>query len=206
MLDIRNTYSTLHTRVIDFTFQEYIFVLQIVLGEDPCVSYASVFDSENFAGHLNEDENKEYFDKFKSIAHSLLESQTCAHLKETIEQDYHRDIQAKATNFNDFTFTNTDAQRILNNLLHDRTQNLSESSVRDILALLKSMYESGSIEQGDSFQKHFITIPKKYDCICGNCNKEMYIVEGVDNRCENCGTVYRWSEEENRFYPEIATL
>ena len=47
-------------------------------------------------------------------------------------------------------------------------------------------------------------VAKKYDCICRNCNREMYLVEGCDNRCPACGAVYYW--RNNRFYPEVTKL
>ena len=35
MLDLLSTQNQLHTRLVDFTPQEYIFVLQVILGERP---------------------------------------------------------------------------------------------------------------------------------------------------------------------------
>lgn len=204
MLNYRDTQNVLHTRLIDFSLQEYLFVLQTILGEDPCVAYASVFDQKEFKRNVPSEDEEEYLNGFKEKAKILLEQQSCIHLRDYMEQEYQRDIQEKATTLEDFKFTGADAQKILNNLLHDRTQELSESSVKDVISLLKMMFESGSLDSGDAFQKHFVTIPKKFDCMCPNCNHEIYLVEGVDNVCKHCSQVFTWSDE--RFYPQPMKL
>lgn len=204
MLSYLDTQNTLHTRMVDFTLQEYLFVTQVVLGEDIRVAYANIYDEAEFKRNIPSEDEEEYLAKFKRDAEILLEQQSCRQLREYLEQEYRSDIQDKASTLEDYRFTGAEVQRLLNNLLHERSQELSEASVRDILALIKSMYDSGALDSGDSFQSHFITIPKKYDCICGNCNREMYLVEGCDNKCPACGATYYW--RDNRFYPEISKL
>lgn len=204
MLDYLSTQNTLHTRTINFTPQEYFFVLQVVLGESIEVAYASVYDTAEFKRNVPSVDEEEYLAKHKSNAQNLLTSQTCVQLKEELEAQYNSDIQDRASTLKDYKFSGADVQKLLNNLLHDRSSDLSEASVRDILALLKTMYETGTLDSGDSFERHFITIPKKYDCICGNCNREMYLVEGCDNKCPACGATYYW--RDNRFYPQLSKL
>lgn len=190
--------------MVEYTPQEYLFVLQTILGEDTCVAYASVFDAQNFKRNVPSENEEEYLSKFKKQAELLLEDQSCVHLREYLETEYKRDIQEQASTLQEFHFTGDDVKKILNNLLKDRTTDLSESSVKDITSILKMMYENGSLDSGDNFQRHFVTIPKKYDCICAGCNKEMYAVEGIDNKCPNCGMVYKWANE--RFYPKMEKL
>jgi predicted RNA-binding Zn-ribbon protein involved in translation (DUF1610 family) len=136
----------------------------------------------------------------------MLEQQNCRHLREYLEQEYRSDIQEQASTLKDFKFTGAEVQRLLNNLLHERSQELSEASVRDILALIKSMYDSGALDSGDSFQNHFITIPSKYNALCLNCSHEFYATEGLSMKCPNCGAVYTWDEQQRRFIPEIPHL
>lgn len=204
MLNYRDTQNALHTRLVDFSLQEYLFVLQTILGEDLCVAYASVYDTTEFKRNVPSEDEEEYLASKRKDAEIMLEQQNCRHLREYLEQEYRSDIQEQASTLKDFKFTGAEVQRLLNNLLHERSQELSEASVRDILALIKSMYDSGALDSGDSFQNHFITIPKKYDCICSNCNREMYLVEGCDNKCPACGATYYW--RDNRFYPELSKL
>lgn len=204
MLDLLSTQNQLHTRLVDFTLQEYMFVLQVVLGERLEVAYANTFDMQEFKRNVPSEDEEEYLASKRKDAEIMLEQQNCRQLQEYLEQEYRSDIQERASNLSDYRFTGAEVQRLLNNLLRERSQELSEASVRDILALLKTMYETGTLDSGDSYQNHFITIPKKYDCICPQCNHEQYLVEGVDNKCTSCGMVFRWSNE--RFYPQPTKL
>ena len=204
MLNYRDTQNALHTRLVDFSLQEYLFVLQTILGEEPCVAYSSVFDLQNFKRNVPSEDEEDYLASFKQQAQILLETQNCRQLRDYLESEYQIDVQEKASNLKDYRFTGAEIQRLLNNLLHDRSDDLSEASVRDILALIKSMYDSGALDSGDNFSNHFITVPKNYDVICTNCNHEMYATEGIDIKCPHCGQVYHWAD--NRFWPEMQKL
>ena len=204
MLDLLSTQNQLHTRLVDFTLQEYMFVLQVVLGERLEVAYTNTFDTAEYKRNVPSEDEEEYLASKRKDAEIMLEQQNCRQLQEYLEQEYRSDIQESASNLSDYRFTGAEVQRLLNNLLRDRSQELSEASVRDILALLKTMYETGTLDSGDSFQNHFITIPKKYDCICPQCNHEQYLVEGVDNKCTSCGMVFHWDNE--RFWPQPSKL
>lgn len=204
MLDLLSTQNQLHTRLVDFTLQEYMFVLQVVLGERLEVAYANTFDTQEYKRNVPSEDEEEYLASKRKDAEIMLDQQNCRQLREYLEQEYRSDIQEQSSNLSDYRFTGAEVQRLLNNLLRDRSQELSEASVRDILALLKTMYETGTLDSGDSFQNHFITIPKKYDCICPQCNHEQYLVEGVDNKCTSCGMVFRWDNE--RFWPQPQKL
>ena len=206
MLNYRDTQNALHTRLVDFSLQEYLFVLQTILGEDPCVAYASVFDMQEFKRNVPSEDEEEYLASKRKDAQVMLETQECQQLKDELESLYQSDVQEKASTLEDYKFTGSDVQKLLNNLLHDRSADLSEASVRDILSLIKSMYDSGALDSGDSFTKHFITIPRKFDALCTNCNHEFYLTEGIDIRCPHCGQVYRWDESQNRFFPLPAKL
>ena len=198
--------NTMNVRTISFTVQEYIFCLQIVTGEEPSVAWALVYDEEKFKSVHGTSEEELYLSKCKDNAELLLEQQQCVHLKEILEQDYQAEIQAKANTLKDFKFTGADVQKLLNNLLKERSTDLSEASVRDILALVKSMYDSGALDSGENWGKHFISLPTKYNALCGGCNHEIYAIEGLDIRCPFCGQVYKWVEEEKRFYPKMQHL
>lgn len=206
MLDFISTQNALHTRTIDFTYQQYLFVMQVVLGERPEIAYASIYDPSEFNRNVPSEDEEEYLSKFKRDASIMLDQQECKHLKEYLETEYQSDIQEKASTLEDFKFTGADVQRLLSNLLHNRSEDLDEASVKDILSLVKSMYDSGALDSGDSFSKHFISVPKKYDALCPACNRELYAVEGVDIRCQHCGQVFKWSEQEQRFYPAFSKL
>ena len=206
MLDLLSTQNQLHTRLVDFSLQEYMFVLQVVLGERLEVAYANTFDTAEYKRNIPSEDEEEYLASKRKDAEIMLEQQNCRHLREYLEQEYRSDIQEQASTLKDFKFTGSEVQKLLNNLLHERSQELSEASVRDILALIKSMYDSGALDSGDSFQNHFITIPNKYNALCLNCSHEFYAVEGLSMKCPNCGAVYNWDEQQRRFIPQIPHL
>ena len=206
MLDLLSTQNQLHTRLVDFTLQEYLFVLQVVLGERMEVAYANTFDTVEYRSNVPSAEEEEYLASKRKDAEIMLEQQNCRHLREYLEQEYRSDIQEQSSNLSDYRFTGAEVQKLLNNLLRDRSQELSEASVRDILALLKTMYDTGTLDSGDSFQNHFITIPNKYNTICPQCSREGYAVQGLDFRCQHCGSVAKWDESQHRYFPQLNHL
>lgn len=205
MLNLLSAQNALHVRTIDFTLQEYFFVLQVVMGEDIRVAYANTYDTAEFNRNVPSEDEEEYLETHRREAEALLDTQTCKHLKDYLNDDYQSEIQAKASTLKDYKFTGADVQQIMFNLLHNRVgENLDDASVKDVLSLIKSMYDSGALDSGDAFEKHYITIPKKYDACCVTCGREFYATEGLDIKCPSCGQLYKW--EGTRFYPQITKL
>lgn len=207
MLDFLSTQNALHVRTIDITLEEYLFVAQVVLGEDKRVAYASIYDKDGFKSNVPSEDEEEYLNGFVRQADTLLDTQSCKHLKEYLEQEYQSEVQAHASKLKDYKFTGADIQQLLANLLQNRVgdgSSLDDASVKDVIQLIKSMYDSGALDSGDAFEKHFITIPNKYNALCVNCGHEFYAVQGINIKCPSCGQTYRWAE--NRFYPEMQKL
>lgn len=206
MFDYLSTKNQLHVRGIDFTLEEYLFVLQVVCKENISIAYASIFDRKEFKRNVPSENEEEYLAKHKHDAEFLLAKENCKHLQEYMESELQSYVQEAASTLEDFRFTGADVQKLLSNLLHNRSESLDDASVKDILSLIKSMYESGALDSGDAFEKHFIQVPSKYNTMCPNCNREGYAIEGLDYRCEFCGHVSRWSEQEHRYYPNLTNL
>lgn len=209
MLDYQSTKNALHVRTIEFTLQEYLFVLQVVLGEDICVAYANTFDTAEFNRNVPSEDEEEYLAKFKNDAMILLEQQQCQHLRDYLEEEYQSDIQSKASNLKDYKFTGADIQQLLANLLQNRVgdgESLDDASVKDVLSLIKTMYEQGALDSGSTFQKHFISVHEKFNALCPMCNHELDAFAGVDIRCCHCGQVFRWDSSTNRFFPALGHL
>ena len=180
--------------------------LVALFGERMEVAYANTFDTVEYQSNVPSAEEEEYLASKRKDAEIMLEQQNCRHLREYLEQEYRSDIQEQSSNLSDYRFTGAEVQKLLNNLLRDRSQELSEASVRDILALLKTMYDTGTLDSGDSFQNHFITIPNKYNTICPQCSREGYAVQGLDFRCQHCGSVAKWDESQHRYFPQLNHL
>ena len=64
----------------------------------------------------------------------------------------------------------------------------------------------GALQSDDNFSSHFIHVYPPFDVVCTSCGREFDIVKGLDAICPHCKQVYRWSEAERRFYPELAKL
>lgn len=206
MLNYLDTKNILFTRGITFDYKQYLFALQVALGEDKRTAYGLIYDRENFLRMTESEEEEDYLASIAHDADIMLQQQECSHLYELLNDEYKADIQAKASTLEDYKFTGADIQRLLSNLLHNRSESLDDASVKDILSLVKSMFDSGYLDSDDSFQRHFITVAKKYDALCTSCNREIYAVEGINIVCKHCGQVFTWDENAKRFYPKLAKL
>ena len=202
MLNYLDTKSVLFTRGVSFDLKQYLYVVQVVLGEDKSVAYGMTFDRENFVKAIGSEDEDDYLSKVARDAEIMMQQQECQQLFEVLSEEYQLDIQAKASTLENYKFSGAEVQQLLANLLHNRSQELDEASVKDILSLIKTMYEQGALDSGDTFQKHFITIHDKFNALCPNCNHEINVFAGVDCVCPYCKQAFKWSEEERRFYPQ----
>lgn len=202
MLNYLDTKSVLFTRGVSFDLKQYLYVVQVVLGEDKSVAYGMTFDRENFVKAIGSEDEDDYLSKVSRDAEIMMQQQECQQLFEVLSDEYQLDIQAKASTLENYKFSGAEVQQLLANLLHNRSQELDEASVKDILSLIKTMYEQGALDSGDTFQKHFITIHDKFNALCPNCNHEIDVFAGVDCVCPYCKQAFKWSEEERRFYPQ----
>ena len=174
MLNYLDTQNILFTRAIKITIEQYLFVAQVVLGEDKAVAYGMVFDRENFVKNVATEDEEDYLSSVQRKAEQLLDTQECKQLQELLAESYQQDIQAKASTLKDYKFSGADIQQLLANLLHNRTgegDNLDEASVKDVISLIKMMYEQGALDSGDSFTKHFITVHDPFNALCTTCNR-----------------------------------
>lgn len=202
MLNYLDTKSVLFTRGVSFDLKQYLYVAQVVLGEDKSVAYGMTFDRENFVKAIGSEDEDDYLSKVARDAEIMMQQQECQQLFEVLSDEYQLDIQAKSSTLENYKFSGAEVQQLLANLLHNRSQELDEASVKDILSLIKTMYEQGALDSGDTFQKHFITIHDKFNALCPNCNHEIDVFAGVDCVCQYCKQAFKWSEEERRFYPQ----
>ena len=206
MLGYLDTQNALFTRGVTFDLKQYLFVLQVVMGEDKNTAYAMIYDRENFVKETGTEDEQDYLAKFTQDSDNMLQQQECKHLYEYLHDAYTSDVQASASTLKDFKFSGSDVQQLLSNLLHNRSEDLDEASVRDIVSLIKMLYDQGALDSADGFAKHFITIHSKFNALCPSCNHEFDCFAGIDCKCPHCGQVYRWSEAEKRFFPQPAKL
>lgn len=209
MLNYLDTKNVLFTRGVNFDLKQYLFVAQVVMGEDAPTAYAMIYDRDNFLKETGTEDEAEYLAKFNKDAQVMLQQQECKHLTDFLKDSYQADVQASASTLEDYKFSGSDVQQLLANLLHNRAgsaDNLDDASVKDVISLIKMMYEQGALDSGDSFQKHFIQIHDSFNALCTNCNREFEAHSGLGAVCPHCHTAYKWSEQERRFYPSFGKL
>lgn len=197
--------SELHVRGIDIDEKQYFFVLACVLGERPEVAYGMIYDTKLFKHSIETEEEEDYLSSVKGDAEIRLQQQEEKQLFEMLQSDYRAEVQAKAMNMEDYSFTAGQAIQILQNLLHDRASDISSSSAKDIISIINSLAAQGALQTGDNFESHFIHIHDKFNALCV-CGRELDVYAGMDCICPHCGQVFKWSESEKRFYPNAEKL
>lgn len=205
MLDYEYTRNTLHARGINVSIKQYLFVLNVALGEKPAVAYGIIYDYDALKKALDEEELERYISAIKDKAEVMLKQQDEVQLFEILKSDFNREIQEKAMNLENYEFTTGQVVQILQNLLHSRSQDIESSSVRDIISLINTLASQGALGGSDNFASHFIQIMPKFNAVC-KCGREIDVVKGMDCICPYCHQFYKWVEEEDRFYPKPDTL
>lgn len=206
MLNYIDTKATLHTRGININEKQYLFVLSCVLGEKTEVAYGMIYQTSEFKKAIDTENEDEFFSSLKEDAELRLQLQDERQLYDLLKADYNTEIQAKAMNMEDYSFTTGQVIQILQNLLHDRASDISSSSVRDIISLINTLAAQGALESGDNFGSHFIHIFPPFTSLCPKCGREFDVVKGLDAVCPFCKQVYKWVEDEGRFYPNVEKL
>lgn len=206
MLDFIASKNTLHTRGINIDEKQYMFVLMCVMGERAEVAYGMIYKTKEFKKAVGTEDEDEFLASIKEDANVRLQLQDEKQLFDLLSSDYNSEIQTKAMSLKDYSFTTGQVIQILQNLLHDRAQDLENSSVKDIISLINTLANQGALQSGDNFSSHFIHIHPPFAVLCTSCNREFDIVKGLDGICPFCKQVYRWSEDEDRFYPQPSKL
>lgn len=206
MFDYRDFITRLHIRGLKPDDKQYLFVAMVCAGEDISVAYGLTFDTVEFKRNVPSDNEDEYLASIRHKAEVMLQMQECAQLREVINEAIRAEIQSKATNIKEYKFSSQEIVNMLSSLLADRSAEISEASVRDIVQLIRELVNLGGLAGSDGFESHFIQVHEPFNALCTSCNREMDAYAGLDCRCVHCGQVYRWSEEERRFYPQITKL
>ena len=206
MLDYLTTKSTLHTRGIHIDEKQYAFVLMCVLGERPEVAYGMMYHTKDFKKAMDSESEENYLSTLKRDAEIRLSHQDEHQLYDLLASDYRAEIQTRAMDLENYQFTTGQVIQILQNLLHDRASDLESSSVKDIIALINTLASQGALQSGDNFGSHFIHIYPPFTSLCVQCGREFDVAKGIDGVCPHCKQVYKWVEEEDRFYPQPEKL
>lgn len=198
--------TTLHTRGADVSLQDYTFALMITNGEDTEVAYCIAYSPDEFKNSIG-DNDGQYLSSKKNEVAALMSKQHIKMLIDYMSELHHAEVQNESLNLTDYKFTGEDTVRVLNSLLKSRIDDMDSASVKDVVGIMKALTEQGALEVGDGgFSKHFVQIYPKYSALCTKCGREFDAQIGIGAKCPHCGQEYRWSEEEDRYYPEVTRL
>lgn len=205
MFDFRDFSARLHARGVRFDEKQYMFVCMVCAGEDVAVSYGLVYDTENFKRNIPSEDEEKYLRTLRPKAEATLQMQECAQLRELIDEAIRAEIQSRATDIKEYKFSSQEIINMLSALLADRSSTISDASVRDIVSLIRELAALGGLSGSDGFESHFIQIHDPFNALC-SCGREIDVYKGIDCICPHCHQIYRWSEEENRFWPQLSKL
>lgn len=201
MQNFNDITQTIFHRGITFSMQDYVFATLVVLGEDIGVAYAIAYESAEYGKVIGKEKEKDYLIEKKKDGDLMLQQQSLIQLKDEIAEAYRADIQQKALSLEQIEFTASDINALLNKLLATQAKDIDSASIREMLSIIHELINNFGLSSGnDAFAKHFITIQPKFNALC-RCGREMDIVKGLDCVCPSCKQVYKWVEEEDRFYP-----
>ena len=202
MLNFTETTQILFGRGITFSIEDYIFCLNLVLGEDENVSYALAYDRDGYKKVLGTEEEDEYLKTKEQECKVLMQQQSIVQLRQEMDDLYVAEIQGKALNLENYRFTGGQIAQILQNLLHNRVADLDSASTKDVISLIKLLTEQFGLDGGSDFEKHFIQILPKFNALCNNCNREFQIASGIGAVCPHCGASYHWDSNSEKFIPQ----
>lgn len=206
MINFVDATQTLFNRGITFTIEEYIFCLNVVIGEDPNISYALAYDQIGYKKVLGTENEDKYLQSKSHDCDTLMQQPSIIQLKQELENMYVQEIQNKALNLEDYRFTGGQIAQILQNLLHNRISDLDSASTKDVISLIKLLTEQFGLDGGSDFQRHFVQIFPHFNALCNNCNHEFQVAEGIGAACPFCGATYHWDSTTNRFIPKPSKL
>lgn len=206
MLNFTETTQILFGRGITFSIEDYIFCLNLVLGEDENVSYALAYDKVGYKKVLGTEDEEEYLKTKEQECKVLMQQQSIVQLRQEMEDLYVAEIQGKALNLENYRFTGGQIAQILQNLLHNRVADLDSASTKDVISLIKLLTEQFGLDGGSDFEKHFIQILPKFNALCNNCNREFQIASGIGAVCPHCGASYHWDSNSEKFIPQPSKL
>lgn len=206
MLNFTETTQILFGRGITFSIEDYLFCLNLVLGEDENVSYALAYDKVGYKKVLGTEDEEEYLKTKEQECKVLMQQQSIVQLRQEMEDLYVAEIQGKALNLENYRFTGGQIAQILQNLLHNRVADLDSASTKDVISLIKLLTEQFGLDGGSDFEKHFIQILPKFNALCNNCNREFQIASGIGAVCPHCGASYHWDSNSEKFIPQPSKL
>lgn len=206
MINFTDVSESLFNKGVLFSVNDYMFCLNLAVGENPYISYALAFHGKEYGKVLGTEDEKKFLLSKKGECDTLMQHQTIIKLRQEIEELYNTEVQKKALNLEDYHFTGGQIAQILQNLLQNRISDLDSASTKDVISLIKLLTDQFGLDGGSDFEKHFIQIYPKFNALCTSCNREFQVTEGLGAVCPHCGASYHWDSNSEKFIPQPTKL
>ena len=200
MIDYQETKKTMEIRGIEFTKAQFSFALMVSVGINKYDAYKIAIVGEK-SSKVKDDKLSEMEEKWNKECDLLLENNNVKALYEHLKEKYDYQISDEAMNCESVEITPKILKNLLGRIIKKSSDNLDNAAVPDLIRVVDQYCKQFSLnDNGDAeFSRHFIQIYPQFNYIC-SCGSECDAPFGLDFRCPKCGRLYKWNEDEKRYY------
>ena len=201
MIDYKETKKTMDIRGIEFTNTQFSFTLMIAIGINKYDAYKLVFVGDKI-NKIKEDKLSEFESKCKKDCDDLLGQNNVKLLLDYLKEKYKYQVNEEAMNCETVEITPKTLKNLLGRIIKNANDDLSSTSYPDLIRVIDQYCKQFNMEDSDDneFQHHFVQIFPNFNFCCNECGREGDAPMGVDFKCKHCGKLYKWSEEDKRYY------
>ena len=201
MIDYQEIKKKMEIRGIEFTNTQFSFTLMIAIGINKYDAYKLSIVSDKI-NKIKEDKLSEFEDKCKKDCDILIEQNNIKQLIDYLKDQYEMQVNERLIDTSESRqLTTKQLKDISTRLILKYNNNLDNASATDLLKAMSDYMKNfpPDVEDGD-FQHHFVQILPNFNFVCNVCGREGDAPMGVDFKCKHCGKLYKWSEEDKRYY------
>lgn len=202
MIRYKDVKEKMSVRGIDFTPTQYSFALMVAIGINKYEAYKIVIIADKLI-KIEPDKIPVYEEKWFKECDIYVQQQAVKSLVQYLTESYKSQVSEDALKMEDVNITPQQLKNILGKVIVDSQRKGEESEVdtEDLIKLINQyMKNFVSADNNDDFEHHFIHIYPPFNFICRDCNKEGDAPMGLDFHCPHCGKLYKWSDEEKRYF------
>lgn len=202
MVSFEETKKIMDNRGISISPIQFSFALMVSVGMDPEEAYTITIKEKEFS-RVKEDKLDDFLEKCKKESEIFCEENNIKQLINYLKEKYEMQINEHLIDTSGSRqLSMKQLKDISTRLILKYNDNLDNSSTADLLRAMSEYMKNfpPDVEEGE-FERHFIQVyPEPFNFVCNECGREGDSPIGVDFRCKHCGKLYKWSEEEKRYY------
>lgn len=202
MIRYKDVKEKMSVRGIDFTPTQYSFALMVAIGINKYEAYKIVIIADKLI-KIEPEKLPVLEEKWFKECDIYVQQQSTKALIQCLTESYKAQISEDALKLEDVNITPKQLKNILGKVIMDsqKTNGDSEVDTEDLIKLINQyMKNFAPSDNNDDFEHHFVQIFPPFNFICRECNKEGDAPMGLDFHCPHCGKLYKWSEEEKRYF------